>query len=285
MQAVAASRKRASSNQFRNIPSQAIKQGGRATSRKDALQAGRGRPGTPTTTPSDHQLIRPVRNSNVKGDDKAARVKIDYLRICALKQLQLRRTGSLQRYAGLHLMNVWWPRSPSHNIPPSVLEILQSTAPKGWQDICSLPPLPGRVTNIFIPTFARWIAALTPGLELARTIDGPNEYAERNSGSVYLCSTTRNVHGTKCCAIVRLSLIDTSRRRAPTVRAEGWMLNLPRRSAAAQRRKGDIHLKSASNLGRDSVGMDVLMAEAHVSCSKLSLMGSSAKISHLFVLR
>ncbi|KAG7353587.1 hypothetical protein IV203_002942 [Nitzschia inconspicua] len=267
MQAVAASRKRASSNQFRNIPSQAMKQAGRVVSSKESTKAGRGRPSAPSRSSPEQQNVQPSRVFKDDEDEKADRVKQDYLKLCKPKQIALCRLSSLQRNARLKLMNTWWPRSSSHSVPLSILDTLRIISPKGWHDVCSLPPLPGQVKNIFIQTFARWILALTPGLELVRTNDPTRTQVETSSRSVFLCSTIRNVRGTKCCAIVKVSLTGppSERRGTSTVRAQGWMLNLPRRTKEAQRRKPGGNLISALSLGRDSAGMDVLMTEVHLS--------------------
>lgn len=267
MQAVAASRKRASSNQFRNIPAQGSRQGGRAAPSRELSQAGRGRPSPPARTASDQQRLNPSQSFKEEEDEKAYRVKQDYVKLCASKKSVLLRCSSSQRNAGLQLMNLWWPRSPTHAIPSSILDILRMGAPTGWQEVCSLPPLPGQVTNIFVQTFARWIVALTPGLELVRTNSSSTTPVGAPPRSVFLCSAVRNVRGTKCCAIVKLHLMESSasHRGYSTVRAVGWMLNLPRRSKAAQRRKTNGRIKSTISMGRDAVGMDILMNEVHVS--------------------
>jgi hypothetical protein len=269
MQAVAASRKRASSNQFKNIPSQVIKPGGRGVTLRDPSKIAQGRPNAPARTASGLQKNLAVTNIKTSDDNKESRVLKDFLDLCGSKQLQLRRLGSLQQIARLHLMNVWWPRSPSHNIPTSILDFFMAVAPKGWQDICSMPRLPGQVTSTFTPTFASWIVGLTPGLVLVRTEEPQGVRNGTRPSPVYLCSSIRNVRGTKCCAIVRISVGPTqvSRRSTLTLRAEGWILNLPRRSASVQRRLPDSNHESAMLLSRDSAGMDKLMTEVHVSCS------------------
>lgn len=271
MQAVAASRKRASSNQFRNIPAQGRKQGGRGAPSRDLAQAARGRPSPPVRSESDQQKLRPSQSFKEEDDEKAHRVKRDYVKVCASKKSLLLRCSSMHRTTGLQLMDLWWPRSPTHCIPFSILDILRTVAPTGWQEVCSLPPLPGQVTNIFVQTFARWIVALTPGLELVPTNSSSTAPLATSPRSAFLCSAVRNVRGTKCCAIVKLHLTESSalRQRYSTVRAIGWMLNLPRRSKAAQRRKPNGRIKSTMSMGRDAVGMDILMNEVHVSLRML----------------
>jgi hypothetical protein len=284
MQAVAASRKRASSNQFKNLPSQVIKPGGRGVTLRDPSKIAHGRPIAPARSASDQSKVPHAANIKIKEDSKISRVKNDFLNLRESKQLQLRRWGSLQQNARLHLMNVWWPRSPSHSIPSSILEFLMAIAPKGWEDICSLPPLPGQVTGAFISTFASWVVGLTPGLKLVHTVEPQGTRNGTSPSPVFLCSPIRNVRGTKCCAVVRISLgpAPTPRRSPPTVRAEGWILNLPRRSVTAQRRRPDSNHKSALLSNRDSAGMDKLMTGVHVSwCRALFSYLSRESCHHL----
>jgi hypothetical protein len=265
LQAVAASRKRASSNQFKNKmgPASGIK-GVRGTVSRELPKSGAVLSGSTrgTISSSEERSSESKRQISRDHDEKLTRVQIDYLNLLVAKRQQECVQSSLHQSSRLLLADIWWPRDNSQHIPQSVAKLLVSTAPKGWSDTCALLPIPGGMSQIFISTFARWIAALSTGLEMASlqpSVVSPDE--------VLLCSAIRNVRGSKCCAIVKISLLrnSISRQNSTAVMTEGWVLNLPRRSVASQRRKADANLRSSALMEKDSAGIDMLLTETHVS--------------------
>ena len=265
LQAVAASRKRASSNQFksRTGPPLAAK-GGRGSALRDLPKAqGAGGGMTRGTIRSTERQTIALRQPSKQHDQKLSRLRMDYFNLLAERSQQACRQSSLYQSSRLRLASIWWPRDLQQRIPASVANFLLSTAPKVWNDTCALPPLPGGIAPLFIPTFARWVAALSTGLEL---VSFPA--SSTLPSGILLCSTVRNVRGTKCCVVVRISLMKTllSRPSSTAVMSEGWILSLPRRAASSQKRKEDTNVRSSALTTKDSVGMDVLATEIHVSC-------------------
>lgn len=261
MQAMAASRQRASTNHFKSKtnPTKGTKLATRPPVNKESNKA---RPNV-----VDSSLIRsPAGSQEEETDETLSQVKNDFTRLCSAVQGQSERLSSTQSKARLQLLDIWWPQTPSQIIPLSVANFLLSIAPNAWNDVCALPPLPGGVLDVFIPTFARYLAALTPGLELlpvSSSLNGTNKRID----SLLLCTDIRNIRGTKCCAITRISIIDSSsnRQRIPMVRSEGWILNLRRRSKAAQQVKRHGRIKSSYFTEKDSAGMDKVLTDVHVS--------------------
>ena len=266
MQAVAASRKRASTNQFKNRTNPA--QGVNAPVVRQPTIKESTNPRTSSTVAADRPVTRTVQKRKEENDETLVRVRKDFELLCSEKRKQLLRISSRQQEARLSLANIWLPRVPSHFIPISIAEFLTSIAPKAWDDVCSLPPLPGGVKDIFLPTIARWIVALNPGLELLSVQSSPNKTdGQKMQNSVFLASTIRNVRGSKCCAISRISMLDStsSRQRVPTVKIQGWLLNLPRRAKTPRRLKLDSPSKCSFPIEKDSTGMDLLLTQTHVS--------------------
>lgn len=255
LQAVAASRKRASSNQFRNKTGapQAARSGGKGASSRD-LSKTRGTAGKMLTI-SDRQTSRSTAKETEE-DVTLTRVQRDYLNLLAEKRRQTHLLSSLQQSARFRLVSLWWPRVSSQRIPESVANFLTSIAPRGWNDTCALPLLPEGISQVFMPTLARWIVAISPGLELL-----PTRSSTKTANDILLCSAIRNIHGSKCCVIARISFLGSS----TAVKTEGWVINLPRRPAASQRRKADTNFRSSLLIEKDAVGMDLLLKEVHVS--------------------
>jgi hypothetical protein len=263
LQAVAASRKRASTNQFksRTNPPQGKKAPGNQYASKENSKL--------RTTPNaavEKPLTCTLQNRNEERDETLILVMKDFANLCSNKSKQLLRFSSGQQESRLVLASIWIPRLPSQFIPISIAEFLTSIAPKVWDDVCSLPPLPGGVLDIFIPTLARWIIALNPGLELLSVQSSSVRTDGHQANSIFLVSAIRNVHGSKCCAVSKISFLDSasSRQRIPTVKVQGWLLNLKRRSATAQRRKPGSKDKCSLPIEKDSAGMDMLLTQTHV---------------------
>jgi hypothetical protein len=272
MQAVAASRKRASTNQFKNKTSPKPI---RSPITRDANLP---RPGLTSSAEvgSDRKLKKSINSldQNEETDGILALVMADNVRLCTTDYGQLRRLSSLHREGRIRLTDLWWPRSLAQSIPLSVANYLISSAPKGWTDICSFPPLPGGVENVFIPSIARWIVALTPGLSVLSVSSAAN-VPEKNS--LLLCSNIKNVRGSKCFTVVRIAISQAkkSRLHAPFVSCEGWVLNLPRRSNTAQKSKKakpNASMKTTSVMEKDSAGMDKTLTDVHVSLTCASVL-------------
>jgi hypothetical protein len=267
MQAVAASRKRASTNQFKNKTISSTPKPIKQQVTRDSTLA-RPRLMSNADSSSNRILSISMRSLDLKEDDEVlSRVKADYGRLCDSQYEQPQRLSSLHNEGRLRLVDAWWPRSPAQSIPVSVANFLISAAPKGWNDICSFPPLPGGVEHLFIPTIAKWIVALTPGLELLSVSSTSGIANETETNSVLFCSGIKNVRGSKCFAVVRIAILKSKQiqPRVPLVRCEGWVLNLPRRSRAALKVRPKSAVKTTVMLERDAAGMDKILTDVHVS--------------------
>ena len=273
MQAVAASRKRASSNQFKNVAnnvpvrrSSAVtptKESGRATiakiasSQSDTSSKGSGRP----------PIVARYQKDDQYEDEDLSRLKADYQMACRQQVWCLRRPSSILRDSTLLLANLWWPmpRKQEKSLPLSVAQFIMSRSPISWRDSCRCPPLPGGMVDDFIPIFARWISTLSPGLELLST-----NIAMSRSKAVLLASHVKNVRGRKCLVVVEIS--KGSEKKSPCIiRCQGWVCVLPRRSRRDQMMKRHANVVSATFLEKDSTGLDKLSSDIRVSHLAVSI--------------
>jgi hypothetical protein len=99
------------------------------------------------------------------------------------------------------------------------------------------------------------------------SVSSSSNRTSKRIDSILLCTETRNVRGAKCCAILRISVLDFkgSRRRRPLVRSEGWVLNFQRRSKTSKRNRRRAKTSSSFFIEKDSAGMDKVLADVHVS--------------------
>jgi hypothetical protein len=271
MQAVAASRTRASTNRFKTPPpppqpKRPPRESGPA---RDIIKAAPLRKPAPQ---SDSSLTESSRSAQgfrsqkepQKRDDILSRVSNDFRLLSSSNASITRRLSSLQREALLALSNVWWPRKDGQTIPKTVGEFLLSKSPITWSDACFIPPLPTRMSDIFPLAFSNWIAAWTPGLDILPL--PPTNSPSKLPDYVLLSSEIKNVRGCKCLAVVRITKVRGSKtgRNKAIVRCEGWVLNLPRRSRMDQVKRLDSNAASMLSKENDSAGMDKLASDLHV---------------------
>lgn len=284
MQAMAASRKRASTNQFKSKTNPTAT-GAKAPMRSQPnREPGRFRSNVGTESNLARSEPRTHRVQTEQKDENLTHVLNDFSSLCSRTHGQLTRLNSAEAKARLQLADVWWPQIPSQTIPKSVAEFLISKAPNAWNDVSALPPLPSGVLDIFIPTLARWIVALTPGLELLSVSSSSSNNGNNKIDSLLLSTEIRNVHGTKCCAILRISLIkfQSSKHRIPIVRSEGWILNLRRRpkdSKASKKVKRYTNMRSSHVMEKDSAGMDKVLVDIHVSFNCINFFRNTLNLT------
>jgi hypothetical protein len=286
MQAVAASRKRASTNQFKNKANSSTgttrAQGNRDPARARANAAGNMESNLMRSQTRAHRLVE-----EEKRDETLIRVVNDFFSLCSTAHGQLGRLSFIQSKARLKLADIWWPLSASQSVPKSVADFLMLLAPNAWNNVCALPPIPGGVSDIFIPTLARWIVAIKPGLELLSVSSSSNQtnQTSKRIDSILLCTEIRNIRGTKCCAITRISVLNSkcTRQRHPIVRSEGWILNLRRRPKASKRNRRQSNTRSSYFTEKDSAGMDKVLTDVHVSTIMHFVVSSRKFLSLIFL--
>ena len=265
MQAVAYGRKRASTNQFKN------KTGSTTGTAKTQLNSDRARARSNVVGKTDSTLIRSQSKANKlvneqKRDENWLRMVNDFSSLSSIKNVKRGRLSFVHSSARQKLADIWWPKSASQTIPKSIAEFLVLLSPSSWNNVRALPPLPGGVSDVFIPTLARWIVAIKPGLQVLSVSSSSNQTNGRID-SMLLRTEIRNIRGTKCCGISRLSLTDSksTRHRRLLVRSEGWILNMKRRPKAPKRNRRQINTKSSFFTEKDAAGMDKVLADVYVS--------------------
>jgi hypothetical protein len=269
MQAVAASRKRASSNQFKNASSVASarrstlqvpnKEGGSGSVSKLAVTGSDGGPTRAGRPPAGTRRTK----EKEKDDEDSSRIKADFKLVAQQNAWKSRRQSGLQRDSVVLLSNLWWPRRQAQLIPLALAEFFISKSPMAWCDACLFPPFPSNLDNSFVPIFGRWIAAFAQNVGILST-NSAGAGAPKADESIHLASTIKNVRGIKSLAVVKIS--KTSGKRAATViRWQGWIVRLPRRTRRDHLKKRDANVISTPMMEKDATGLDKLASDLHVS--------------------
>jgi hypothetical protein len=267
MQAVAASRKRASSNQFRNaatIPTP-VK---RPPNQKIIYERSRGslsKNSQKDSTASHLPKAPQNHKEQEEQDEHLNRLKNDFSSLHSSKNNQILRRSSLQSTALLRLISLWWPQKKVHGIPKTVVHFLISKAPLAWSDTRPFPPLPRGTEDFFIGNFARFIAAFNPSLQLLPLTSSKRSGSQRYDSAI-LFSDIKNVRGCKVMVAVKISKVVSKRLGKVVVRCQGMILNLPRRGKIEQRLKVGANIKATLASEKDSAGMDKLASNLHVRC-------------------
>ena len=269
MQAVAASRKRASSNQFKNVAGAAQARRPSIQNQRDMLRSSANKAPTAKASAMVSAAPRPPHGARSQRDHEErdeilSRVQNDYAMLCSLKYGQMQRLSSLNRSSGIKLAEIWWPKKQSDTIPRPVCQFLVSKTMFAWSDACPLPYLPKSVTDMFVPWFARWIATFVPSLEILSTTPTKGSSALQMD-EIFLSSTIKNVRGSKPLAVVKITKVHSKRGTGGIARCQGWVINLPRRPLAEHLSKLGANTTSLMLEEKDSAAMDKLSSDLHVS--------------------
>jgi hypothetical protein len=286
LQAVAASRKRASSKQFKNVTTTApVKRPPAQGAARDNMQTStKSSPNMTDTNPKKQvRLPQSAREDRdrVERDEALVRITTDFNLLCSPKSSRTRRLSYRQRESLALLTNAWWPKKEVQLIPRAAIEFILSRAPLAWSDACCMPPLPLSTTDMFLPIFARWITTFIPGLKIVQVAQPKGMGTPIDS--VFLTTVTKNLRGCKCFAVIKISKARLGK-ASPVVRSQGWVLNLPRRSREDQKRKLDSNVAALLSIEKDAAGMNKLSSDTHVSFSHGRMgQASTATLIHFNV--
>jgi len=250
--AVAASRNRARSTQFKNLatpPSSARKaprQGSDSARAKQSATNSTSDQGIAVSRPPSHSTSKEISND----ERLSGGIKVNISNLLSVNFLL--RLGSLQSQVRLGLANGVLPISSDHQIAISVVNSMTCLASPAWSETCRLPTLPPSISSSFILLLGRWLASVKKNVDVLSS----------SGDSVVFRSEVRNVNGVKCCAIVQLSLSSTlSEKRI--LRSKGWILNLPRRPWMREKQKALVNDRSSLIVDRDGIGMDKVLSISH----------------------
>lgn len=288
MQAVAASRKRASTNQFKNMSSVAsIRRSSLLTPSKEAAQGSGPKLAVTAGDGGSKRVGRPPAGSRrpdeQEEDDETIRIKADFKIVCQKKDWKARRRSGLLRDCTVFLTDLWWPRMRTHSIPLSMAEFVISKSPMAYCDAFRSVPFPSGLDSSFVPMFARWISAFSPNVDVLQTAAAGPGTSKANE-SIILASVIKNVRGTKCLTVVKI-LKTITKGVAAVVRLQGWIVRLPRRTHRDHLKKHDANVISASFREKDATGLDKLASDLHVSLrSRIKRLIMAADTKTFFVL-
>ena len=289
MQAVAASRKRASSNQFKNASSAAsIRRSSLLTPSKDGAQGSGSKLAVTAGDGGSRRVVRSpagTRRPNEQDDDdeETMRIKADFKIVSQKKEWKARRRSGRLRDYTVFLSNIWWPRLQTNVVSLSLAEFVISKSPMAYCDPCLSLPFPSGLDSSFVPLFARWIAAFSPNIYILNTAAAGAGNSKANE-SIILASGIKNVRGIKGLSIVKISKT-IAKGVAGVVRLQGWIVRLPRRTHRDQLKKSNANVISTSFREKDATGLDKLASDLHVSLRTKDLKVDYSLDTNILLLR
>lgn len=261
IQAVAASRNRARSTQFKNLAvasqptRKAPQQGSDSAKSKSRVSGSTARENSLVSRPPSQAKLKELSN-----DEKlAGGMKLNFSSLLPVDFLL--RLGSLQYQARIQIASRILPISADHRIQLPVSNAMCCLASTAWCETCGMPPLPPSILTSFVMLLGRWVASVNNNLDILSS----------SGDSTVFRSEVKNVNGVKCCAIVRFSLSST-REKKSIIRSKGCILNLPRRPWTRQKQKTFASEHSSLVVDRDGVAMDKLIDMSHSSLRLPSVM-------------
>lgn len=250
MQAVAASRARASSNRFRgNISNTAT---ATTSSRKSSDQD----PIAEAAT-SKPPLVKAVSTAIRRGndDEQILRLRKDFE--TKMFDSMFSRQSALQINVIRNLTSCWWPSNPGLTTSPHVLNFLLLQSVATWDDACHLPVMPRSLSKAFLNSFVPWIGGHNTGLR-------PVYPSSQSQGFTLDCNpaiiagVVRRVRCCKCFAVARLAC--TQKKDSLTLHCAGYILTTLRKSLTPK-------AYGLAQSERDSAGLGKLSSDLRVSKS------------------
>jgi hypothetical protein len=262
MQAVAASRARASNKQR-------FARGGTASVASTSQKSQRDDDGSVTT-----------RTSTAKNEEKASAERVALMQkrqtlaqadesLTAAKRrfdAQLSRNSNFMRqrssqhwFAVQNLTSLWWPSNDKGTIPRSVCEFILSRSPRVWSFAREIPNVPVRLLNTFALSLAQAIRMWHPDIALLPVPS--REVAKDNA--VLLMGEMKGVRSCRCLVIFKISLhrFEGKGRQRHIVRNQAWVATLQRHQKTGRKTVLSMDLGLSE---RDATALDKLAAELHV---------------------
>ena len=276
MQAVAASRARASTNRFKNVgtstpskksaPSPVQESAGAAKRQQSTISE----PSSSARTQKNSNQSSKKYHQNQKSNKEESMTSIvaeSFFRLISSERQKARRLSSSVYTALVCFTKALWSSGEFQTIPKSITDFVVPKSHSSWSDVCPEPPLPRRMEGMFVLSFSRWIAAWTHGLDIVQL--PPTTLSSGFPQSVLLASEVKNVKFCKCFAVIEISRRARARngRASSLVYCKGRVLKLPRRSKIDQLKKPDGNVSEVFLSERDCVGLDKLSFDLHVSLS------------------
>lgn len=259
MQAVAASRARASNKQrfARGSAASGTNQAQRA--HDEGSVSTRASSVRKEEKASDRASLQ-KRQALVQADESLTAAKRSFDSQLSSCSATIRQRSSQHWTAVQNLTSLWWPSNDKGTIPRSVCEFVLSRSPRVWSFAREIPAMPPRLLNTFVLSLAQTIRMWRPAISL---VPVPSKEVGKGN-SVLLMGEMKGVRSCRCMVIFKLSLhpFDGKGRQRHVVRSQGWVTTLQRHQKA--RRKAVLSM----DLGlseKDSAAFDKLSAELHVS--------------------
>lgn len=281
MKAMAASRQRASSNQFKNMAGPAplrrptkshvsSREDGKSTvsnAESTAGEGGTGRNGRALTGVARRSIEKK------KVDEETNRMNVDFTVVYQQMFWKARRPGSLQRDSIVYLSSLWWPKQQTETVPKALVDVVMRKSPIVWSDACPLPPFPSGLGSLFVSLFTRWLVTVAPNMTVVNITNAVSG-ASKEEEYMVLASVIKNVRGVKGLVVMKISR-SSGKRPTSIIRSQGWLLRLPRRTRRDKVKKSRANVTSTCFAEKDSTALDLLSSDVHVRLSRKQIFAST----------
>ncbi|CAB9512295.1 seizure threshold 2 [Seminavis robusta] len=276
MQAVAASRARASNKQ--RFPSR----GAAATTASSQPQRppdGRASVQSATATSqrkaqTNQAALVNRTQASAQSDEFFAAARKRFALLLAGSSATMRVWSSQHWHSVQRLTKLWWPSRANTMIPRSVGEFILSQVPRTWSDAREVPHVPTTLLNSFAISLAQTIRMWNPGVLL---VPVPSQDMGKLN-SVLLMGEMKAVSSCRCLVIFKFSVskFGGKGRQRNVLRGQGWTVTLPRHLKESRNNR---LLVNAAMAEKDGAGIDRQSVELHSSldldCLILDFLGFS----------
>ena len=268
VQAMAASRARASANRFNPVGSSPLQK----TTQKTAPSR--------TTRPGDRVAHRSASSSSptvansVETDNhapekpsnrEAASVPAFSLILKEYATMMSTTLASpLQQSRMIQtLINKWWFDNPERPVHPVIRDFLLSRSVFMWSNSFELLGFPDRMAKYVSGYFAQWLKMTNPEFDILH-LDTPSRDDSLVSPASTIVVELKRFNDLKLCIALQISLIYQTGDRSPMLRCKAWMIMLPSNDIKEKPAK-KTRRKSLNSFEREAALMDKKTCRFEVS--------------------
>jgi hypothetical protein len=263
MQAMAASRARASSSRFNPTGSSPIQKPGR--NKAEASKVAHA-----TDQESEEAASVSGTESGSAGDDKQADSTSDTKQVSSVAFLSVLRKEYASAASGrspFHhsqlieaMVNKWWFEELARPVHSLIRDFLLSRSVRMWSSACELLLFPERMVDDVSGYFAQWLKMSNPDYTLLH-LGAPSLARTLVSPASTILAELKRFGQRRLCVVLQTSLKNQPGQKRPILRCEAWMVMLSKDSKAEKR----IRKKSVCAFEREASLMDKKIAGFQVT--------------------
>ena len=269
MQAMAASRARASATRFNPVGSSPLQKptARNKTTASKVLHT--------TDRASQEAATLPRTGAESTDDDQQTEARSDQKQVSSVDALSVlrkeyvaaspgRSTSPFHRSPMIEAMiNKWWFGELDHSVHHLIKDFLLSRSVYMWSNAFELFLFPDRMKNDVSGYFAQWLKMSNPAYNLLE-LDAPTRARTLVSPASTILVELKRFRQRKLCVALRMSLKHQPGQKRPILRCEAWMMMLFRNPKEIKPEKS-IRRKTVSAFEREAALMDKKIGGFQVS--------------------